>query len=490
MPSATTTRTVAILGLVALATLARSPGAPAGPPTPRNDSRARATGLAPPARVLGTTLGATADSSDPAFCSSAQYPPTVWYVARAPRTEGLVVTLDAGGNRDDVIAVFRQQRSHLIEAGCVANDASGQANISFHAHRGELFFIVVAPERSSDSGPFVLRLREIAPPATPPGKALPQAGAWGVLVPLLHQDAAWNAWLESGTTYRLASWTFSGRSQECPDVMLYRPPVRNFANPYKVVSCRGYFVFTPRPGTTGRWVVRIATTEHVAPALRYHLALDAATPDDTAPGLWLDNHAPVGGTLGATGSDRLDLYRFSARFPSELFASATLPVSSRADLVLMRDDGQVVRCACEGSGPQSMREHIAPGRYFLALRARGANSFAYTIYRLARMKTSTRVRLSGSPALPGAAVTLQATTVPPPRDGAAAMTIERFDPFAGWLFLQQIDVPVAANGQATLHYVPPAEGRYRASTVFRGSLSSSPSRGNVVAFVTQAPLDP
>jgi hypothetical protein len=458
---------------------------------PSNDTRAAATAIGPPpATLTGTTDGATADPSDPPLCKADGALDTVWYSLRAPHTGALVVTLDAGGSRDAVVAVYRVQRSHLNQAGCAADDGAGQANIAFFAHVGERFSIVVAPQAQSTAGPFQLRLRAVQPLATPPGEALPAGGAWSTLDPLLHLDAAWHVPLREGVTYQVAAWTYAGRVAECPRVELYSPPVRRFGAPAKVISCRGYMLFTPRPGQGGDWVIRISTQEHVAPAFRYHVQLAPATADDTAPGVWLANDAAVHGSLAATGIDRVDLYRFSVRSPSELFAEAALPASAQADLVLLREDGATLRCACESSGTQSLQTQIAPGHYFIAVRARGANSFAYTLHRLARAHTVTQVAVIGSPALPGSAVSLVSTTSPAPRGGLVRMTVERFDPLGGWLYLRQARLPVGGSGRAVLSFSTAGEGRYRVSTFYEGDRSSSPSRGNPVAFAVEAPLDP
>jgi hypothetical protein len=481
-------RSMGVGALLVLALTFAGPRAVAAPPA--NDTRATATPIGPPPATLsGTTADATSEPSDPPMChTGGDLPDTVWYSLRADHTGALVITLDAGGPRDAIVAVYRVQRSHLNQAGCAVDDGSGQANIPFFARADERLYVVVAPQATSQRGPFTLRLRAVDPLATPPGDVLPTAGAWGVLEPLLHLDAAWHARLTEGTTYQVAAWSFAGSANECPRVELYSPPVRRFGSPAKVISCRGYSMFTPRPGQSGDWVVRISTTEHVAPAFRYHVQLAAASPDDTAPGIPLANGATVRGSLAATGIDRVDLYRFSVRSPSTLSAEAKLPVSAQADLVLMREDGAVMRCACESSGTQSLSSQIRPGHYFIAVRARGANTFAYTLHRLARASTTTHVVVSGSPAYPGAAVSVQSTTSPAPRGGWVTMTVERFDPLGGWQYLRQARLP-ASGGHATLTFTTSAEGRYRVSTSYAGDLSSSPSRGNPVTFAVEAPLE-
>src|SRR5689334_937380 len=126
---------VVVGGCAAL--LALSPGAPAGGPAPPpNDARPEAAPLGPAAaRVVGTTVGATYERSDYPLFGRAGQPHTVWYRIRAKRSGGLVVTLDAGGHRDAVVAVYRMQRSRPSDAGCAVDDGSGQANVPFDARR-------------------------------------------------------------------------------------------------------------------------------------------------------------------------------------------------------------------------------------------------------------------------------------------------------------------------------------------------------------------
>jgi hypothetical protein len=476
-------RVITGAGVVMTACALAAP-AHADPAPPPNDARAAAVRLpAVPSTVFGTTAGATADDADPEVCADADAPPTVWYVVPATSSDRrLVVTIDVGGSRDASVAVFARVRSQLADVSCDASDRSGQANVPFEQRARTAYYVAVAPQGDSAPGPFRLRLRPIAPAATPPGARLPAAGTWAVLDPLFRPDTAWHIRLEEGRAYRLAAWS---TSNECPRIELFRPPVRTFAAPIATIPCRGYTVVTPRAGSTGRWVVRVSTRLHAAPRFQYRLQVAPALGDDTAPGLPLGNHEVVKGSLSGQGVDRVDLYWFSLRNASELGAQVALPVSAQADLILLSERGSKLRCACESSGPQSLRQILEPGNYFLAVRARGANAFAYSLSRAAREITTTTVTANGTDgavALPRIPVALTATVTPAPAGGAVAMTIERLDPLAGWLFVRRLDVPVRA-GRASVSFLPPAQSRYRVAASFLGTFDSSPSRDTTTFLV-------
>jgi hypothetical protein len=464
--------------------------AEAGPP-PANDAQAAAIPLARvPVTVYGTTAGATADPKDQQACDGTEGAATVWYLVPAETTDRrLVITVDVGGNRDVAVAVFARVRSELQNAGCAPSDQSGQANFPLEQTHGWPYLIAISPRGDSPPGPFRLRLRPVASLATPPGRRLPAGGAWSSLDPLFQTDAAWHVTLTEGRTYRLAIWASPGRTGECARVDLFRPPVRGFTRPATSVSCRGYTLLTPRTGQTGRWVVRVSTSFHAAPRFLYHLQIAPALADDSAPGLRLANHATVRGSLAARGIDRVDLYWFSLRNRSELGAQVVLPESAQADLVLLSEHGRTLGCSCESSGTQSLTRLLEPGRYFLAVRARGVNGFAYALTRAAREVTATTMTVNGvsdAAVLPGVPVTLAATVTPVPSGGTVLMTLERFDPLQGWLFVRRIDAGVTA-GRASITLPPLVQSRYRVAASFLGTFDSSPSRATT-SFLIWPPL--
>jgi hypothetical protein len=237
--------------------------------------------------------------------------------------------------------------------------------------------------------------------------------------------------------------------------------------------------------------VRLSTRRHVAPSFPYRLAVSAAGPDDTAPGVWLPNHESVAGHLDGVGVDRLDLYRFTARHRSVLHAAVAIPVSRAVDLELRSDDGTRLECSCESNGPQSFSRQVAPGRYYIVVRSRSARGVAYRLLRLAREVTTTRTLVDGTTAAtagPGRTVRLEARVTPAPAGGHVRFMLQRLDPVASWQFIRLDDVPVGGSGIAGLTIVPPSVGRYRVVASYGGTLSSAPSRGGWAHLLVWEPL--
>jgi hypothetical protein len=64
--------------------------------------------------------------------------------------------------------------------------------------------------------------------------------------------------------------------------------------------------------------------------------------------------------------------------------------------------------------------------------------------------------------------------VSPAAAGPATVEIERFDPVFGWQFYRQVSAFVS-EGAASLPFVPPAVGQWRAKATYGGSRVWSPS---------------
>jgi len=64
--------------------------------------------------------------------------------------------------------------------------------------------------------------------------------------------------------------------------------------------------------------------------------------------------------------------------------------------------------------------------------------------------------------------------VRPTTTGPSLITVERFDPIAGWQFLRSYH-PRVRNGSATVRFKPPTVGRYRAFASYLGSRDSAPA---------------
>jgi hypothetical protein len=110
----------------------------------------------------------------------------------------------------------------------------------------------------------------------------------------------------------------------------------------------------------------------------------------------------------------------------------------------------------------------------------------YRLVRASRTITHTKLTATPVPAPPGAGVTLT-TAVSPAVNGPVTVVVERFDPLAGFLFLQQFNVRAVA-GRATVPLVPPAVGHYRALATFLGTRDAAASASAWRPFTVEAPL--
>ncbi|MFH4209851.1 hypothetical protein WAJ07_20665, partial [Acinetobacter baumannii] len=89
------------------------------------------------------------ESIDPVVCEAPAS--TVWYeVTGAGRR--MVVRLQAQGDLDAVVSVFRARRSQLEPRGCDIGDESGAASLDFAAPAGERFLVMVSRRANSQEG--------------------------------------------------------------------------------------------------------------------------------------------------------------------------------------------------------------------------------------------------------------------------------------------------------------------------------------------------
>ncbi|HWH12046.1 MAG TPA: hypothetical protein VG165_13030 [Solirubrobacteraceae bacterium] len=113
----------------------------------------------------------------------------------------------------------------------------------------------------------------------------------------------------------------------------------------------------------------------------------------------------------------------------------------------------------------------------------------FTLDRQSRTITRTRITIAGKPAgrsSPGQTVPI-AVSVTPRSAGPVTLTIERFDPVSGWQY-SRTEHASAANGAATLSFLPPTSGRWRASASFVGTRSASPSASSFATLLVAGPL--
>lgn len=467
-----------------------APGAASAAPPP-NDARADAVALAaPPTGVSGTLVGATVEATEPVgSCGAAG--PSVWYRLDAGADARLVVSLDAGGDLDAVVDVFRRVRSQVSGVTCEATDEDGNAQATFSVKKGESYLVRVAAKPGSALSTFRLDLGVAAPEPTAPGAQLPASGVTRTLDRIGHVADAFSARLRSGVAYRINLAALGGGGDEdedapCVSLSVYAPGTSSFEDGDTVRSlrCGGYVLFTPGAGEGGRYSFYVQASSSRRGAQRYHLQVARALSDDTAPGVFLHNFARVRGAVRGSGVDVVDLYRFDVRTRSTLFASVA--TSGSLDLVLLRDDGRRLACACGEEGGAELHRGLRPGRYFLAVRAVDGSNARYVLRRASRTITKSKIQVNGkrvAQVAPG--TTVRVAVVTSPRvNGPTTITVERFDPLSGWQFVRRAHV---GSGGA-LSFTPPAVGKYRFRGSFDGTRGAAPSNTGVARLTVAGPL--
>jgi hypothetical protein len=471
--------------LVFLALASLAVPATAGAAAPANDARASAQALGgPPASVAGTTVGATIETAvaaEPAGGCGATGP-SVWYKLDADADQRLIASLDADGDLDAFLDVFQRQRSQVSPRTCDATDKAGDASVTFSVKKGESYLIRVAALPNSAAGTFHLDLAAAQPAPTPPGAALPGRGVTRSLDRVGHLSDAFSARLSAGTPYRinLASLDEDG----CVTLEVYGPGTSSFEDgePIRTLRCGGYVLYTPGPGDSGRYSFVARASSGIRGPQRYHLQVARAGADDAAPGIFLHNFARVRGALRGSGVDVVDLYRFDVTTRSTLFAS--LATSASLDLVLLRDDGRRLACACDGEGNAELHRGLRPGRYFLAVRSEGGSGGRYTLRRASRTITTSKIQVNGkrvAQVSPGTSVHVAVVTKPAV-GGPVTITVERFDPLSGWRFFKRYH----SGGSVT--FTPPAVGKYRFSGSFDGTRGAAPSDTGFARLTVAGPL--
>jgi hypothetical protein len=391
----------------------------------------------------------------------------VFYELRARSSERIVVRVRAAGDLDAVVDVFRRSRSQLERIDCDIGDRRGRAELTFRAERNAVYLIRVGQRANSVAGNFRIDVFAPEPPPRPPGPLLAKRGVSRTLDAVQDTSDAWSSVLRVGVTYRMNLASTSGR---CVSLALFEPGSRSFehAAPLLRIRCGGYRLFTPAAGQGGRYAFLVSAQPRGRGGQRYHLQLARAGRDDTAPGLPLGDYVRRRGTLRGNRIDSVDLYRFRIIRRSDV----RLTLRGGFTLQLVGDGGRRIRRS-EG-GEIALR--MSPGRYYVAVRARADQAGRYSLIRATRIITATSVRLNGTTATSvpqGRTLSVQ-VTVTPAAVGPARVTIERFDPLAGWQFHRLVTVPVI-GGTGRYAFTPPSEGRWRVTATFVGTRNYAPS---------------
>jgi hypothetical protein len=475
-----------ISALAAAGTLAAVPVALSDP---SNDGRDDATLLqGTPHLVSGTTRDAHADDGESSACGESEG--SVWYRFDARKTQRIVAKLAAGGDLDAVLDVDLRERSQQTPLTCDASDRNGRAAVAFTAQRGQSYLLRVAQRTGPVAGDFKLRVAP-APGTRLPGAPLPDGGISGSLDRVGRTLQVWSTHMRQGRRYRVR---LLHGGPGCLRASVYRAgrgPSTGTGEALARIGCNGYGLFTPRPGQGTRFSIFVFAAGGVRGQQRYHLQAAPAGRDDSAPGRFVANYGRARGRLDGAGVDDVDLFRFDVTRRSALFLGLRTPNRRAAlDLVLLDPFGNVVRCACDGTGNARLVKGLRPGRYFVAARARGGASARYTLLRASRTITKTSLRVDGGgQALlaPGQPATITVRTQPVV-DGPVTVTLEQFDPLSGWQYVRRVQATAHA-GVATVRFTPPSEGRWRATAAFRGTRGKAPSKApNFVRMLVAAPL--
>jgi hypothetical protein len=468
---------LAALAVAAATTLLPATALAAPPP---NDNRANAQAIPSlPATVDGTTVESTREENEPGSSCAAD-DGTVWYRIDTPsERRGVTVDLAANGNLDAVVDVFRLRRSRLTSVNCAVTDDNGRANLDFLSTGDQTFLIRVAPLADSPQDSFRLSVGLGEPTAKAPGQPLPKRGASGSLNRVLDPNDAFSVKLRAGKTYR-----FNLASSQCASLALYPPGTSDFESesPVKTVGCRGYTLFTPDEGQSGRYSLLATAVRNGDTS--YRLTAGPARGDDIAPGKFLRNYQRVKGTLNAKKLDVVDLYRFDVTRRSDL--DMRLSTSGEFTITLLTGRGKKL-----GSESGGLTARLKRGRYFAVVKAARGEHGKYTLRRISRTITHTKTTFNGSgrkTVAPGEAVAL-AAHVRPASAGKVRIRVERFDPVAGWQFFHTYKRRAASNGDATIPFTRRNVGRWRARVDYLGSRTASPSASGFAYLKVQRPLE-
>jgi hypothetical protein len=439
--------------------------------TPANDDLANAAPLPVPGTLTGTTEGATYADDDPELCSDAFAP--VWYSVRPARSGRLAVRLTVRGRVDSVVAVYRQDRSRLVDLGCDVSDVSGVAGVPFDVQRGTTYLVAVAAPYDAQAGGFELQ-SFVVPPVSFPGVRLARDVDLR-LDPLLHPSAAFSVRLRQGVTYRINATA----PNACVHVELLRRPAEAGIDLAKSDGCSGYLVYTPGPAAAGVFPLLVSLPQGRVPTV--NVAIRQAEADDVAPGVPLKNATARRGRLSARDADVVDTYRFQV--PARADATLALRGAVHADLLLFDGRGRQLACACDGRTHASIVEGVRAGGYLAVVRARPAETGGYVLSLRLREPTGMAVRLTSS-ADTRSRLALVANVRPAAVGGRLVLELDRFDPLSGWQFVATTSHAAVHGG--TVFTLRPALGAWRVRARYEGTLSASPSVSGWIAFSVDA----
>ena len=125
---------------------------------PSNDNRASATVVDPPESLTGTLAEATLEpTNDASNCAATDG--SVWYSFTAPPRGEIVIQLDAGGQMDATVDLYKSVRSKLEFVDCRATDSVGDATIDRDGlNAGATYALRIGNQTGSVADTFKLRV--------------------------------------------------------------------------------------------------------------------------------------------------------------------------------------------------------------------------------------------------------------------------------------------------------------------------------------------
>jgi hypothetical protein len=434
---------------------------------PANDTLRQAKRIARlPAKITGSTFGATSDRVDPEDCRISGG--TVWFALPKVASGRVAVRLSALGDLDASVAVVQQVRSQTHVTACKATDRKGNALLAVGLAPDSKYALVVGQQEGSAPGDFVLDVLGAQPPERAPGRYLAGGKATSTLNGLTDVNDMWWVTLQAGQTYRVAL-----NSTGCPELSL-----TGKTGELRRIDCRGYTTFTPGPDGGGRYVLELRTTPTTA-TVGYHLVVAAAGADDVGVGLALANLATVHATLEPRSVDLVDIYHFDVGERSDV--RLRLANKTGYEMTLVTDAGGRLQ-----SSTDQIRRQLERGRYVVAVRSEvGKPAARYVLSLVVRSLTATTLFAESKEIVPHSTVTLTVATSPVPDNGWIEVQIDRFDPLTGWQFNRLYRVRAPGG---TVTWTPPAPGRWRMRASYLGTLRFSPSRSAYVFVLVAEPL--
>lgn len=464
-----------VLPAAVCAALVLAVAAPAQAAPPAGDDRAAATTLTAGADVTGTTVEATREASEPPNCP-VEGGGSVWYRYTAPRDGEVRVLLETRDGLDASIAIYEVERSTITRIGC-ADTRRGVAFVDGSVDQGT-YLLRVTEREGSQSGAFRLRFSGVLTEPTGTGRALPSSGrVSGTLNPLTRPFLRVSRRLSAGRDYRVR--VSVGRGGRCASRIRLLAPgggTRAF------LGCRDYTVVTPRPEGAGRYTIAVDAGTGSADDERYDVSITPVASDDLAPGRFIGAFGTARGSVSGRSPDAEDVFRFDVTKRAEI----TLRLRSRGSMrmQLRTERGRRVTSAEVDADTGQIRTRLRPGRFYLIVSAARAAGGRYTLSRLTRVITATRVTWGGSGTReqgPGGSGTVVVSTTAAAA-GRAIVTVERFDPQFGWRFYRRSTIRMS-GGRGSMT-VPTREiGRYRAKAEFLGTRRFSPSRARRAAYL-------